>query len=152
MNWYDVETHIRNYIETQWALGSYSAWPLVFENENQESPYDYFVAVDIEGTYSEKGIYGGTNKRFSIEAGIVFIHVFGQTSAGKQQTLLPLVALLNLLELRTIQSVIDMDGANPPTPVHYGTNEIDHLISPNQPEGDYYRVSGSVPFIVRGAR
>lgn len=147
MNWDDAEAALRSHIEAAWAAGSYASIPLVFENE----PVDYganYMAVTIEGTFAEKTIYGSAGKRSSIEGGIVFFHCFVPTGSGKAAATAPVRALTQMLELQSISSVIDMDGGNPPSPADHG----DPLTPADQPGGNYYRCSGSVPFIVIGAR
>lgn len=151
MNWYEAEAAIKSYIEETWAGSSYASMPLVWENDPEEFSTSYMV-VDIEGTYSDKTIYGSVGKRSSIEAGIIFLHVFVPTGEGKEAATKPIVYLSSVLELRTIASYIDLDGANPPTPIHFGIDELDREIPLKQPGGNYYRCSGSVPFIIRSVR
>ena len=154
MNWTQAETAIRSYIEAQWALGSYASMPLVWENEdeNVEDMPEPFMLLNIEGTYGEKTIYGSEGKRSSIEAGIVFYHAFTKVGEGKSLATGPVVAMGDILQLRTISSVIDLDGSNPPSPVYSRRDELDReIINQNQPMGNYYRCSGSVPFIIRSA-
>jgi hypothetical protein len=151
MNFLDAEAVIRSYIETQWAISDFSDIPLVFENEPEPESSAY-MGIYIEGTYSEKGYYGGSGKKNSVEAGIVFIHGFTPTGEGKSRNVDMVVTLSEALELRTISSVIDMDGANPPSPVYFNRTELDRLLPPQQPKGNYYLVSGSVPFIIRSSR
>lgn len=147
----EAETAIRTYIETQWNLSSYNIIPLVFENE-EENTSESYMAIIIEGTFSDKTIYGSVGKRSSIEAGIVFIHSFSPINSGKSRCTAPIDEMISILELNTISSVIDFEGANPPSPVHYGTNELDRAVPSPQPEGNYYRCSASVPFIIRSVR
>lgn len=151
MNWVEAESALRLHIETQWALGSYSSMPLVWENENEPVSESY-LAVNIEGTYSDKGIYGSVGKRVSVEAGMVFFHCFVPVGGGKQLAISPVVAMMDILELQTVAQFIDIDGANPPTPVHHGIDELDREIPIQQPRGNYYRCSGSVGFIVRSVK
>ncbi len=154
MDWTQAETAIRAHIETQWGISSFADMPLVWENEdeNVEDMPEPFMVLNIEGTYNEKTIYGSEGKRSSIEAGIVFYHAFVKIGNGKTAATGPVVSMGNILQLRTISSVIDMDGSNPPSPVYSKRDELDReIINQNQPMGNYYRCSGSVPFIVRSA-
>ncbi len=151
MNFLEAETAIRSYIETQWAMSDFSDIPLVFENE-PEPESNIYMGIYIEGTFSEKGYYGSEGKKSSVEAGIVFIHGFTPTGEGKSRNSDMVITLSQILELKTISNVIDMDGANPPSPVYSKREELDRLLPPQQPKGNYYLVSGSVPFIIRGNR
>lgn len=147
MNWDAAEAAIRSHIEAAWAAGDYASIPLVFENEGAADSPSY-MAVTIEGVYAEKTVYGSPGKRVSIEGGLVFFHCFIPAGWGKAAATAPVVALTQMLELQSIGSDIDMDGGNPPSPADQGD-----LLTPNdQPGGQYYRVTGSVPFIVRGTR
>lgn len=146
MTWDEVETSLRNHIETQWALGTYASTELVWENES-EPDFPRYMSVYIEGTYSEKSGYGGTGKHASIEAGIIFFHSFVPSGEGKEEAIKSVVTMGNILQLRTIDNFIDLEGSNPPSPAIYGTD--DRLLPNQQPGGNYYRCSGSVPFIVR---
>jgi hypothetical protein len=149
MLWDAVEEAIRDHIEAQWALSSYSSIDLLFENDLPERPApDQYMMITIEGTFAEKGVFGGPGKRLSVEGGIVYFHMFGVAQGGKDAVLKPVIAMASILELQVISTAIKMDGANPPSPVPYG----DPGVPQNQPEGNYYRCSGSVPFIVIGAR
>ncbi len=154
MNWTDAETAIRSHVETQWALGAYASMPLVWENEdeNVEDMPEPFMVINIEGTYSDKTIFGSAGKRSSIEAGIVFYHAFTQIGAGKALATGPVVSMGDILQLQVISQYIDMDGSNPPSPVYSRRDELDReIINQNQPMGNYYRCSGSVPFIIRSS-
>jgi hypothetical protein len=157
MLWDEAEATIRSDIETQWALGVYAAIPLVFENESA-SVAPSFMLVNIEGVYAEKSIYGGAGQRVSLEAGLVFFHCFAPSGGGKQAALSPAVAMTSLLELRTIGGAIKMDGGDPPSPITevrlrtQGIRLADGLVPAAQPGGNYYRCSGSVPFVVIGTR
>jgi hypothetical protein len=108
------------------------------------------MGIYIEGTYAEKGLYGSVTKHSSIEAGIVFFHSFTPSGEGKAEAVSSVVTMSEILELKTISNVIDFEGANPPSPAIYGID--DKLLTNSQPGGNYYRCSGSVPFIVRGNR
>lgn len=154
MYWDEVEDDLKAYVAAQWALSAYvSTFPLVYENETQMASHSDFILIHIEGTFVEKTIYGSVGKRSSIEGGIVFFHCFGETGKGKKRILQPIIAMTQILELRQISSFIDLEGANPPTPVYSSQDELDRLLpSVAQPEGNYYRCSGSVPFIVRSSR
>lgn len=142
MTWSEAEAAIRTQIETQWALSSYSNLPLAWENEN--SAYsDRYMAVLIEGIFADKTIYGSAGKRMSIEGGIVFFHAFVPTGEGKTEARGAVEAMTGILELQTISDTIKLEGGNPPSPV-----EADVSIVRAQPGGNYYRCSGSVPFIL----
>ncbi len=145
MTWDEAEIALRTHIETNWALSLHSSIPLVFENEiaNDSGPY---MLVNIEGVYSEKGVYGGPGTHLYIECGIIYFHCFSLSGVGKQAALAPVVALTRILELQTIADVIKLEGGNPPSPAE----QDDNLLPDSQPGGNYYRVSGSVPFILIG--
>ena len=149
MNWLQAEAALRTYIETQWALSSYSTTELVWENE-PEPDLPRYMGIYIEGVYSEKGLYGSVGKHSSVEAGIIFFHSFVPSGEGKAEAVNSVITLSEILELKTIENVIDLEGANPPSPAIYGTD--DQLLPNPQPGGNYYRCSGSVPFIIRGSR
>ncbi len=147
MTWLEAEDAIRSYLETQWAGSAYYAdFPLIFENEVPPTTNKY-VALLIEGTYGQKGPYGSVGKRLSIEAGNVYYHVFVPTGETKREALAVCVALGGYLQLQRIGNGVTMDGANPPSPIEYG----DDMVTDSQPGGQFYRCSGSVPFIVIGA-
>jgi hypothetical protein len=152
MLWDAAEAALESHIRTAWAAGAYPTVPLVFTNnsDDQTEAADAarFVAINIEGVFAEKSIYGGTNKRMSVESGLVYFHVFVEVGIGKATALSMNVALAAMLELQLVSTSIYLAGANPPSPVEYGDQE-----TPNtQPGGNYYRCSGSVPFIVTGTR
>ncbi len=151
MNWTAAETIIRTHIETQWAISEFNHIPLVFENED-ETESDFYMGLNIEGTIATKTIYGSVGKRSSIESGLVFMHCFVPIKSGKAAATGPVVAMMGILELQTLSSTIDFYGANPPTPVHYGIDELDREIPMQQPAGSYYRCSSSVPFHIRDVR
>jgi len=147
MNWAQAESEIRAYIEVQWAASAYSGVRLFWENEDWIEGTEEFIYVDIQGVFSEKTIFGGVGKRMSVENGIVFLHAFNPKGTGKSRALSLLVSLTQILELKSIGTggVIDLEGGAPPSPV-----EDDALVS-GFPGGNYYRCSGSVPFIVRSS-
>ncbi len=149
MTWDDAEIAIRSHIETQWALSAYSDIRLFFENEVTE-PVDIFMLIDIEGTDHEKGIYGGLGTHLYIEMGIVYFHCFAPSGAGKTAASRPVTALKSMLELQTVADVIKLEGGNPPSPAER-IDKRDHLLPMQQPGGNYYRVSSSVPFILIGS-
>ncbi len=152
MNWTDAETAIRSYVETQWALGSFANLPLIWENEDEnvkDSP-ESFMMLNIEGTFSDKGYYGSSGKHSSIEAGIIFYHAFVPIGSGKKSATGPVVSMGDILQLKTISQFIDLEGSNPPSPVYAKRDELDREIqNQQQPMGNYFRCSGSVPFIIR---
>lgn len=145
MNWDSAEAAIRSHIETQWALSLYTSTKLVFENEIVDSNDSYMV-VNIEGVYSDKGVYGGVGTHLYIEGGIIYFHCFAPSGGGKQAALGPVVALKSILELQTVADMIKLEGGNPPSPAE----QSDNLLPNPQPGGNYYRVSCSVPFILIG--
>lgn len=147
MLWDAAEAAIQSHIRTQWALGSLAAIPLVFEAERPGQP-DRFMQISIEGTYADKTIYGSTGKRSSVEGGIVYFHAFVPVTGGKAAAVTAVVTMTGILELQAISGGIYLDGGNPPSPVGHG----DDLVPNAQPSGNYYRCSGSVPFILVGAR
>ncbi len=149
MLWTAAETAIRAHIEAAWALGSYAAMPLVFENETAvPDGAESYMLVTVEGTFADKSIYGGAGKRSSVEGGIVFFHAFTPLGRGKAVAAAPVDAMTAILELQVIATSIRMDGGNPPTPVSHG----DASVPNDQPGGNFFRCSGSVPFIIIGTR
>jgi len=147
MNWPDAEVAIRELIETEWALSQFAAtMPLAWENEN-DTPESQFMYVSIEGTYVDKTIYGGPGKRSSIEAGLIFYHAFIPILTGKSLALTAVNEMSNILQLRVVQSAIRIEGANPPSPTEMTP---DRDFPRPQPNGMYFRCSGSVPFLVIG--
>lgn len=152
MLWDAVEAALASHIDAQWALGAYATTPIYYENDGDRQPdqgaaVPRFVSVTIDGVFAEKSIYGGTGSRLSIEGGIVYYHAFVPRTAGKATALALCVTMAGILELQTVSSVIKLEGANPPSPV-----ADDRLIPTRQPRGNWYRCSGSVPFIVIGTR
>jgi hypothetical protein len=143
MNWDAAEAAIKAYAEAQWALSAFASVKLFWENETWIEGQDRFLYLDIQAVFSEKSIFGSATKRMSIEHGLVFIHAFTEQGVGKQPALQMLVAMNQILEIKSISSVIDLEGAAPPSPV-----ESDSLIA-GKPGGNYFRCSSSVPFIVR---
>lgn len=150
MKWPDAEATLRTLIEAEWAASAYAAtMPLSWENELIEAPIAQFMHVTLDGTFAEKTIYGGVGKRSSIEGGIIFYHAFVPVATGKATALGAVDAMTTILELRVIDSDIRLDGANPPSPVEMTR---DQEIPTAQPNGMYWRCSGSVPFIVTDIR
>jgi len=149
MTWQTVEDTLRSFIDTGWASSPYASVPLVYEN-SLDDPVETFVFVAIEGTYAEKSVFGGPGKRISLEAGIVFFHAFVPIGTGKTTSIALVETLTNMLELRSVAPGINMDGGNPPTPVEFRMYDRD--LPRLQPGGNYYRCSGSVPFIVIDTR
>ena len=150
MDWGSAEAALRTHIEAGWAASPYADVPLVWEN-TLDDPTATFVAIDIEGTYAEKWIFGGPGRRNSIEAGIVFFHAFTPLGSGKATSVSLILAMTGILELRTVAPGVNMDGGNPPSPVEM-RSMYDRDIPRQQPSGNYYRCSGSVPFIVIDVR
>jgi len=149
MNWSAAETALRSHIETEWAASAYGAVPLVWEN-TLDDPGPTMMAVAIDGIYAEKSIYGGPGRRMSIEAGIVFFHAFAPLGSGTAACTDMVETMTGLLELRSIAPGLNMDGGNPPSPVEFRLS--DRGVPAQQPNGNYYRCSGSVPFIVLDVR
>jgi hypothetical protein len=147
MLWDEAEATIKAHVEEQWALGAYAAIALTFDNEFAPDAGSYML-VNIEGNGAEKSIYGTTGYRQSIDAGIVFFHCFVPSGTGKAAAVAPVVAMTGILELMTLANVIKLDGGNPPSPADPG----DSRVPASQPGGNYYRCSGSVPFILIGTR
>lgn len=147
MYWHEAEATIQDYIRTQWALTNFAHVPLQFEND-PDSKADLFVYITVEGTFAEKSVYGSTGKRFSDELGHVFLHVFGPAGSGKLGLVEMVVTLSNFLELRSLDTGLMMEGANPPSPIM----NADQTQNGTQPGGNYYRCSGSVPFRLIGSR
>ena len=139
----EAEAVIRAHIETQWAAGAYSAMPLVFEAEKPAASENY-VAVIIDGIRGQGSVYGTTGKRFTIEDGIVYYHAFVPQGSGKAAAAGAVRTMGSILELQTLGTGIKTDKSNPPSPVGYGNDLVDTA----QPDGSFYRVSGSVPFVV----
>jgi hypothetical protein len=149
MNWVSAEIALRAHIETEWATTPYASIPLVWEN-SLDDPGDRMVAVAVEGIYGEKTLYGSPGRRTSIEAGIVFFHAFTPIGSGKLDCISMVETMTNVLELRSVAPGLNMDGGNPPSPVEFRMS--DRGVPTMQPNGNYYRCSGSVPFIVIDAR
>ena len=139
----EAEAAIRAHIEERWAASAYAAMPLVFEAETPPAS-DYYIAVMIDGIRGEGSLYGTAGKRFTIEDGIVFYHAFVPQGLGKAAASVPVRLMGTILELQVIDTGINMDKANPPSPVGYGNDLVDSA----QPAGSFYRVTGSVPFVV----
>lgn len=147
MLWDAAEAALKTHIETGWAAGAHASVPLVFENEGEAQGASY-VHVTFEGTYADKSIYGSAGKRIGVEGGLVFFHAFVPSYRGKATATAMVVAMTTILELQTVSDSIKLEGGNPPTPFDHGD-----ILAPNQqPDGSYYRCSGSVPFIVLSSR
>jgi hypothetical protein len=151
LKWPEAEAAIKAEIETQWALTAYTGLKLVWENIVEDYG-DRYMAIDIEGTHSEKTIYGSVGKRSSIEGGLIYFHAFTPIGKAKALALNAVQAMADILELRTIgtNAEIKLEGSNPPSPVEQ--IPFDRVIPRAQPDGMYYRCSGSVPFILVGTR
>lgn len=150
MLWAAVETALRSHIETQWAAGAYATTQLIWENETYQPDglETAFVYVSIEGTYADKGIFGSTGNRSSVEGGIVYFSAFVQQGTGRTRATALVQTMTGILELQLVSTAIYLEGGNPPSPAEAADVNIPGI----QPGGVYYRVSGSVPFIVTGAR
>jgi hypothetical protein len=150
MNWLSAHVALRAHIETEWAASPYATVPLVWEN-TLDDPTEQFIALTIEGTYAEKSIFGSPGLRSSIEAGVVFFHAFTPLGSGNTTCLDMVETMTTLLELRSIAPGLNTDGGNPPTPIE-PRSMLDRSVTLQQPNGNYYRCSGSVPFIVLDVR
>lgn len=150
MLWDAAETALRSHIETQWALGAYATTQLIWENETYQPDglETAFVYVSIEGIYADKGIFGSVGKRSSVEGGIVYFSAFVPQGTGRATATGLVKTMTAALELQNVSTSIYLEGGNPPSPA----DAADVNIPGMQPGGVYYRVSGSVPFIVTGAR
>lgn len=150
MLWSAAETALRSHIETQWALGAYATTQLIWENETYQPDglQTAFVYISIEGAYADKGIYGSVGKRSSVEGGIVYFSAFVPQGTGRTAATAMVQTMTTALELQNVSTSIYLEGGNPPSPA----DAADVNIPGMQPGGVYYRVSGSVPFIVTGAR
>lgn len=148
MLWDEAEAAIQAHIEAQWLAGAYASVPLVWENTLPDGVPGTFMAVTIEGVYADKGIYGGAGKRSSEEGGVVFFHAFVPSGTGKATASAMVVAMNTMLELQYVATGIYLEGGSPPSPADPG----DINIPGAQPGGAFYRVSGSVPFILVGSR
>jgi hypothetical protein len=146
MTWTDAVTALREFITAQWAgTGLADDMPLAWENESGDYA-SAFLAVSIEGISAEKTLYGSVGMRSSVQAGIVFLNAFVPTGSGIGTAFAAIDLLTTLLELQTLGVAIKLEGGAPPSPVAYG--ETDRDINRPQPGGQFYRCSGSVPFIV----
>lgn len=150
MDWATAESMLKAYVEGQWAASVYASVPLIWEN-TLDDPADTMVYATIEGTYTEATIYGGSGKRCVIRAGLVFFHAFTPLGTDKQTAVNMVTALTDALELQSIAEGLNTDGGNPPSPIE-SRGFYDRGIPVQQPGGDYYRCSGSVPFIVIDTR
>lgn len=144
MTFADAKAAIRAHIATQWAAGAYADVAVLWENESPEQVYDRFVFVSIDGVDARKTVYGAAGKRMSKEDGIVFIHAFVPQGIGTSLPDALVGTMTAALELRVIPTGVNMDGANPQSHADLG----DTLTPGMQPGGNYYRVTGSVPFFV----
>jgi hypothetical protein len=148
MTWTEAEAALRAFITAQWASTGLAAdMPLAWQNETVEYS-ERFLAVEIDGVWAEKTLYGGTGMRSSVLGGIVFLHAFIPTGAGRAAATNAIDVITQAIELQTISNVINLEGGAPPSPVAYG--DVDREIPGGQPGGNFYRCSGSVPFIVIG--
>jgi hypothetical protein len=149
MDWLSAELALREHVETEWAAGPYAAVPLIWAN-TLDDPSDTMVALAIEGIYGEKTLYGSPGKRTSIEAGIIFFHAFVPIGTNTTDCIGMIETMTALLELRSVAPGVNLDGGNPPSPVEFRMS--DRGVPSSQPNGNYYRCSGSVPFIVIDVR
>jgi hypothetical protein len=146
MTWTDAVAALRDFITAQWAgSGLADDMPLAWENESGDYA-STFLAVSIEGVSVEKTVYGSVGMRSSVQIGIVFLNAFVPTGSGTAAAFTAIELLTTLLELQTLGGAIKLEGGAPPSPVAYGQTDRD--ISGPQPGGQFYRCSGSVPFIL----
>lgn len=146
-----AEIALRAHIEAQWAASAYASTRLIWDADQQEETDGQgapFVWVSIEGVYADKGIFGSAGKRASVEGGIVLFSAFVPRGTGKNAASGMVQTFTAAIELQLISTSIYCDGGNPPSPA----DPTDVSIPGGQPGGMYYRVSGSVPFIITGAR
>ncbi len=148
MLWHEAEAALRAHIEARWAAGVHARVPLFFENDPSEANPETFVYISIEGVFADKGIFGSVGKRISQEGGIVFIHAFVPGSTGKGEATAMVVELTTALELQVLDGGIYLEGGEPPSPADLGGLNV----PAGQPGGAYFRVSGSVPFVLIGSR
>lgn len=150
MLWEAAEAALRSHVETQWALGAYAATQLLWENETYQpdGKETAFVYLSIEGTYADKGIFGSVGKRASEEGGIVFFSAFVPQGVGRTRATALVQTMTGILELQRVSTAISLAGGTPPSPADAADVNIPGI----QPGGVYYRVAGSVPFIVTSAR
>jgi hypothetical protein len=146
MTWTDAVAALRTFVEAQWATTGMAAdMPLAFENETADYAGS-FLAISIEGIAADKSLYGSVGMRTGVTFGVVFLHAFVPTGTGVATAFAAIDALTTLLELQTVANAIKTEGGAPPSPIAY--SERDRDIATNQPSGQFYRCSGSVPFIV----
>lgn len=151
MLWDAAETALRSHVETQWAAGAYATTQLIWDQDHhgdKDVTGGPFMWISIEGTYSSKGIFGGSGKRLSVEGGVVLFSAFVPTGTGKSTANSMVQTMTTALELQLVSTSIYCEDGNPPSPA----DPTDVSIPGGQPGGMYYRVSGSVPFIITGAR
>lgn len=150
MDWVTAETTIKAFVEGQWAASVYASVPLVWENA-LDDPSATFISATIEGTYTEVSIYGSTGKRCVTRGGIIYFHAFTPLGSGKDAAIGMITTLTNAIEIQSLADGLNTDGGNPPSPVEV-RSLYDRGIPIQQPGGDYYRCSGSVPFLVIDTR
>lgn len=148
MDWPTAEATLKAFVEGQWAASAYAGVPIIWENVLDE-PAATFVFATVEGTYTETTVYG--TRRCVISAGVVFFHAFTPLGSGKTQAVSMVYTLTSAIELQAIAAGLNTDGGNPPTPVE-SRRDLDRGMPYLQPGGDYFRCSGSVPFIVIDTR
>lgn len=150
MDWASAEATLVSYVEAQWAASAYASIPLIWEN-TLDDPAATFVSATIEGTYTEATVYGSSGKRCVIRAGVVFFHAFTPVGSGRTTAVAMVDTLVRAIELQSIADGLNTDGGNPPSPVEV-RSLYDRSLPLPQPQGDYFRCSGSVPFIVIDTR
>lgn len=150
MLWDAAEAALRSHIEAQWALGAYATTQLLWENETYQpdGKETAFVYLSIDGTYADKSVFGSVGKRTSEEGGIVFFSAFVPHGVGRTLATALVQTMTGILELQRVSTAISLAGGTPPSPADAADVNIPGI----QPGGVYYRVAGSVPFIVTSAR
>lgn len=150
MTWTQAVAALRQHLEAQWSVSAYAAIPMLWENERYttDGAGGPFVFVSIEGVFADKTIFGGTGKRSSTEGGLIFFSAFTPIGEGAGRATAMVDTIATALELQNVSNSIYLEGANPASPAD--SSEVN--IPGQQPGGMYYRVYGSVPFIVVSAR
>jgi hypothetical protein len=150
MDWATAEATLKSFVDAQWAASTYASVPLIWEN-GLDDPAATFISATIEGTYTETTIFGGPGKRCVIQAGLVFFHAFTPLGSGKTLAVAMVTTLTHAIEIQAIAAGLNTDGGNPPSPIET-RGFYDRGMPVQQPGGDYYRCSGSVPFVVIDTR
>lgn len=148
MDWPTAEATLKAFVEAHWAASIYASVPLVWEN-SLDQPSETMIYATIEGTYTEASIYG--DRRCVISAGLIYFHAFTPLGSGKTQALAMVYTLTTAIELQAVAEGLNTDAGNPPAPIEQ-RRDADRGMQIQQPGGDYFRCSGSVPFLVIDTR